>query len=251
MLRKIAVVTGASRGIGRAIARRLAGDRLLTVINYFRNTKEAEATVREIMEDGGEAFAIQADLGSVPSIREFYGILDSELIKRTGDCHFDILVNNAGLGEPGTVRNTTEEHFDRLFAVNTKGPFFVTQLALSRLLKGGRIINISSTASQRPSLAVAPYSMTKAALDQFTILLAAELGERGITVNSIAPGYTATDIHAEELKNPEMVNSISAMTALGRVGTVEDIARVASFLASSDGAWVTGQRIEVSGGFAL
>jgi NAD(P)-dependent dehydrogenase (short-subunit alcohol dehydrogenase family) len=248
---KIAVVTGASRGIGRAIARRLAGDGILIAVNYCRNAGPAEGIVREIQANGGNAFAIQADVGSVPSIREFYRVLDAELTKRTGSNRFDILVNNAGLGDSATISDVTEEHFDRLFAVNTKGPFFVTQLALTRLRDGGRIINISSTASRRPTLQVAPYSMTKAALNQFTLLLAAELGNRGITVNSVAPGYTATDVHTEELKNPEVVKSICATTALGRVGAVDDIAPVVAFLASSDSGWVTGQYIEVSGGSGL
>lgn len=207
----------------------------------------------EIESKGGAAFAVQADLSSVEQIRRFFQTLDADLTSRTGTNRFDILVNNAGVSSPAPYQQMTAEQFDHLFAVNVRGAFFVTQSALSRLRDGGRIINISSTASRRatPSPVTAAYSMTKAALDAFTLALAQDLGRRKVTVNTIAPGAVETNINAAALQKPEVRMLIEGQTALGRIGVVTDIANVAAFLASDDGAWVTGQRIEASGGFRL
>lgn len=160
----------------------------------------------------------------------------------------DILVNNAGIGSSLPLQQTTEEQFDQLFSVNVKGAFFITLSALGRLRDGGRIINVSSASSRHPSPQAAVYSMTKAALDAFTVALAADLGKRNITVNTIAPGVVETDINADVLQKPEVRKYIINTTALGRIGKVTDIAGVAAFLASADSAWVTGQYIEASGG---
>ncbi len=248
---KVAVVTGASRGIGRAIALRLAKDGALVAVNYQKNAEAAAAVVREIEGTGSEAFVIQGDVGSVPAICRFFESLDAELIKRRGSNQFDILVNNAGIGRQGTVESTSEAIFDELMAVNLKGPFFVTQAAISRLRNGGRIINLSSALSRHPYPQMAAYSMGKAAINHFTVNLAAELGKRGITVNAIAPGLTATDFTAHARRDPQVIERISAHTALGRIGEAEDIAGVAAWLASDDSRWVTGQYIEVSGGSGL
>jgi 3-oxoacyl-[acyl-carrier protein] reductase len=248
---KVAVITGSSRGIGRAIANRLAEEGALVVINYAGNSEAAAATVADIEANGGSALTVQGDISSVAQIQKFYEKLDVELSQRTGTNQFDILVNNAGVGGIATIEGTTEEQFERLFAVNVKGAFFVTQMALPRLRDGGRIINISSGVSRRPIPDFATYGLTKAALDNFTLVLASELGKRNITVNSIAPGYTETDANTEILKDPTVRETVSSMTALGRIGKVEDIASVAAFLASEDGGWVTGQYIEASGGFNL
>ncbi|QDL07477.1 short-chain dehydrogenase [Brasilonema octagenarum UFV-E1] len=248
---KVAVVTGSSRGIGRAIAKRLAKEGALVAINYARDAEAAATTVAEIQADGGSAFAVQGDVGLVAEIQKFYDKLDVELTQRTGTNQFDILVNNAGIGIFTTVEGTTEKEFDRLFAVNVKGTFFITQMTLPRLRDGGRIINLSSGASRRPLSDIAVYGMTKAAIDNFTLVLAGELGKRGITVNSIAPGYTDTDANAKILQDPTVRETISSMTVLGRIGKVKDIASVAAFLALEDGGWVTGQYIEASGGFGL
>jgi NAD(P)-dependent dehydrogenase (short-subunit alcohol dehydrogenase family) len=245
---KIAVVTGASRGIGRAIAIRLAKDGTSVVVNYQKNAEAAAAVVREI---GGEAFALQGDVGSVAGIRQFFQALDAELTKLHGSPQFDILVNNAGIGRGGTIETTSEEVFDELMAVNVKGSFFVTQEAISRLRDGGRIINLSSALSKYPYPRMTAYSMGKAAINHFTLILAADLGKRGITVNAIGPGLTVTDFTAHARQDPNVVKAVSAHTALGRLGEADDIAGVAAWLASDDARWVTGQYVEASGGAGL
>jgi len=248
---KIAVITGASRGIGRAIAVRIAKDGAMVVVNYQKNAEAAAAVVREIEAAGGEAFALPGDVSTVEQIHSFFQTLDTELIKRKDSNQFDILVNNAGIGRQGTVETTSEEIFDQLFDLNVKGTFFMTQQAISRLRDGGRIINLSSALSRYAYPQMAAYSMGKAAINHFTLILAADLGKRGITVNAIAPGLIATDFTAHTRQNPKAIQQISSHTALGRIGEVEDIAGVAAFLASDEAGWVTGQYIEVSGGTGL
>ncbi len=248
---KVAVVTGGSRGIGRAIALRLARNGALVCVNYRGNAEAASATVAEIETAGGEAFALQADVGSVEQLGRFFEALDSELTARRGDRRFDILVNNAGVAGVGLTATATVADFDRVFATNVKGPFFTTQHAIPRLRDGGRVINLSSNLSRRPMARATAYCMTKAAIDTFTVALAAELGDRGITVNTLAPGLTATDMNAEIRANPKVEPAFSSMTALGRIGTVEDIAAAAALLASPDSGWVTGQYFEASGGLGL
>jgi NAD(P)-dependent dehydrogenase (short-subunit alcohol dehydrogenase family) len=248
---KIAVVTGASRGIGRAIAIHLAKDGASVVVNYQKNAEAAAAVVQEIEAAGGEAFAIQGDVGSVQGISHFFQSLDAELTTRHGNHQFDILVNNAGIGKEGTVETTSEAVFDELMDVNVKGAFFVTQAAISRLRNDSRIINLSSALSRHPYPRMAVYSMGKAAINHFTLILAAELGKRGITVNAIGPGLTVTDFTAHARRDPNVIQQVSAHTALGRLGEADDIAGVAAWLASDDAKWVTGQYIEASGGTGL
>ena len=221
---KIAVVTGGSRGIGRAIALRLARDGALVCVNYRGNAEAASETVKAIESADGEGFALQGDVGSVEQIGRFFQALDAELTRRRGDQNFDILVNNAGMGDGSSLEATTEDQFDRVFATNVKGPFFTTQHALTRLRDGGRVISVSSNLSRHPMPSFLPYCMTKAAINNFTEGLAGDLGRRGITVNTLAPGLTATDMTAAMREQPGVTESFAAMTALGRVGTVEDIA---------------------------
>jgi NAD(P)-dependent dehydrogenase (short-subunit alcohol dehydrogenase family) len=249
---KVALITGSSRGIGRAIAQRLAKDGALVIVHYGQNAEAAAQTVGEIEASGGAAFALQADLASITQIQQLYEALDIELIKRTGSKQFDILVNNAGVSGLAPYQEMSVEQFDHLFAVNVRGAFFLTQYALPRVRDGGRIINISSASSHNAAPPpVVGYSMSKAALDAFTRALAADLGKRKITANTIAPGSTETEMNRESLNKPEARNVVIAMTALGRVGNVTDIANAVALLASEDSGWITGQYIEASGGLRL
>lgn len=248
---KIAVVTGASRGIGRAIAIRLGRDGALVAVHYGRNKNSADRTVKEIEAAGGAAFAVGVELGTVASVEQLFKSLDAELTKRTGSSQFDILVNNAGVAPNSAVETATEAVYDEVFTLNAKVPFFVSQKALPRLRDGGRIINISSGVTRIAFPEKAAYAMTKGALNILTLELAKALGPRNITVNSLAPGFTDTDMAAEILNNPQGREYASSVSAFNRVGQPDDIADAAAFLASHDGRWVTGQYIDATGGARL
>lgn len=248
---KIALVTGASRGIGRAIAKRLAEDGAFVIVNYAGNAGAASSLVDEIAAAGGEAVAIRAKLGSASETNNLFSGFESALKERGQPARIDILVNNAGAGHFGRVSDATERDFDDVFAANTKTPFLVTKSALHFLAPRARIINISSGASRRPGTVFGLYAMAKAAVDTMTLALAGELGARGITVNTVAPGWTATDANARARQDAATVRNVESQTALGRLGTPDDIARIVAVLASDDGGWVTGQYIEASGGFKL
>jgi 3-oxoacyl-[acyl-carrier protein] reductase len=248
---KIAVVTGASRGIGRAIAIRLGRDGALVAVHYGRNKNGADGTVREIEAAGGAAFSVGVELGSVASVEQLFKLLDAELTKRTGSDQFDILVNNAGVAPNSSVETATEAVYDQVFALNAKVPFFVSQKALPRLRDGGRIINISSGVTRIAYPEKAAYAMTKGALNILTLELAKALGPRNITVNSLAPGFTDTDMAADILSDPQGREYASSISAFNRVGQPTDIADAAAFLASHDGRWVTGQYLDATGGARL
>ena len=250
---KVALVTGASRGIGRGIAEALAGDGAMVIIHFGRNSEAADETVKLIASRGGAAFALPADLACAQEIESFFVALDEQLTARAGSNQLDILVNNAGIASPASYREMSAAQFDHLFAVNVRGAFLVTQAAIRRMRPGGRIINISSLASRHaaPSPMVPPYSMTKAALDALTLGLAQDLGQLNITANVIAPGPVETDINSQFLSRPEIRKGIEEQTALGRIGEVQDIANLARFLASSQSQWITGQYIAAAGGFHL
>ena len=188
-------------------------------------------------------------MSSVAGISRLFDALDRELDSRRGTSALDVLVNNAGVGRVGLPSDTSEEDFDLVFASDVKGPFFVTQAAIPRLRDGGRIISISSGRSKRPFAENAAYCMAKAALDSHIVMLAAELGPRGITANALAPGWTVTDQSADFLGDEDNQRGIVELTALRRLGRPDDIAGVAAFLASDDGRWVTGQYVEASGGY--
>lgn len=248
---RVALITGASRGLGRAMALRLAKDGLTIAVHYGQHKAAADEVVGRITASGGQAFALQADVGSVASIRALYTQLDTELKKRTGEARFDVLVNNAGIVVNKPTEAFTEADFDRQFDVNVKGVFFVTQMAIPRLRDNGRIINLGTGLTRFTFPTFGLYAASKGAVTVFTDYLAAELGARGITVNTLAPGAIDTDLNAEWLRTEAGREQASAMAALKRVGMPDDIADAASFLASPDSRWVTAQRIEASGGAHL
>ncbi|CAM3371989.1 Short-chain dehydrogenase/reductase SDR [Paenibacillus lactis] len=248
---KAALVTGASRGIGGAIAKRLAQEGALTAVHYGKNREAAEEVVREIERSGGRAFAIGAVLDTVQSVESLYAALDEELRQRTGETGLDILVNNAGIGLAVTIDETSEKDFDEVMRVNVKMPFFLIQQALPRLRDGGRIINLSSATTRISLPAVPAYSMTKGAINTLTLSLANQLGARGITINAIQPGFIATEMNAAMLQDPASRQFGAEYSIFGRWGEPADIADVAAFLASSESRWITGQCIDASGGSHL
>jgi 3-oxoacyl-[acyl-carrier protein] reductase len=248
---KRALVTGASRGIGGAIAKRLAAEGALVAVNYGKSRSEAEDVVATIAASGGAAFTIQAQIGTPGAVEALFAGLDRGLTDRFGDTALDILINNAGVAASMPLTTATEEDYDRIFAVNTKGAAFVSQAAAARMRDGGRIINIGSGAAKQPGARNGIYGMSKAALLALTRSLAVELGPRGITVNCVSPGFTETEMTAKMLEDPAFVARLLAITALGRLGRPEDIAAVVAFLASDDGGWLTGQWIEATGGYKL
>jgi NAD(P)-dependent dehydrogenase (short-subunit alcohol dehydrogenase family) len=247
---KIALVTGASRGIGRAIALRLAQDGATLAIHYHAAADAAAAIVAEIEALGGVAFALKADLSAPGGAGALAEAFTAELARRYGAPAFDILVNNAGVSQRATIEEVTEADFDRLLQTNLKSPFFLTKALLPHLRDGGRIINISSMGTRAAYPAMAAYAPAKAGLEALSRLLAAHLGGRRITVNSVLPGATATDMNVNA-RDPVASKAVAATIALGRVGQPEDIAGVVAFLASDAGGWVTGQAVDASGGQRL
>lgn len=250
---KVALVTGASRGIGREIAIRLAADGAVVAVHYGSNLEAAQETLAAIDNAGGKAFLLQADLNAPDgSFKAMFEDFDRSLMKTSGQSGLDILVNNAGQIMFGSVDVLRPADFDKAFAVDVKAPFFITQAALPRLRDGGRIINISSGTARIVNPQVISYAMAKGALEVFSKTTALQLGSRGITVNSVAPGPTAT---AEFLRmaqgNPAFVEHAKAQSALRRLGTPADIANIVAFLASDEGGWITGQLIDATGGTLL
>jgi NAD(P)-dependent dehydrogenase (short-subunit alcohol dehydrogenase family) len=248
---KIALVTGASRGIGRSIALRLAQEGAYVVVHYGNRQDEAEAVVRQIEQHGGNACAVGADLRTMDGIHHLFAALDEVIQNQTKASGFDILVNNAGIGQIVGIEETTEASYEEVMNLNVKAPLFVTQQALSRINDGGRIINISSFVTRVASPGVFTYSMSKGAIDTFTLLLAKQLGSRNITVNAIQPGIINTEMNAGTLQNTEGQKYAASLSAFGRWGEPEDIADIAAFLASPDSRWVTGQLLDASGGSHL
>ena len=239
---KIALVTGSSRGIGRAMAERLSRDGAAVAINYVSNSEKAEEVVAGIALTGGNAIALQADVSRPKEIRRLF----EQTLEHFG--RLDVVVNNAGIRISNNVADTLEEEFDRLFAINVKGTFFSCQLAARRLSDGGRIINVSSAVTRMMLPGYAIYSASKGAVDQITRVLAKELGERQITVNAVAPGAVDTEL-LRDGRSEEQIQRMAEMAALGRIGEVEDIADVVAFLASEDARWITGQTIHANGGY--
>jgi NAD(P)-dependent dehydrogenase (short-subunit alcohol dehydrogenase family) len=248
---KVALVTGASRGLGRAIALRLAKDGMTVVVHYGQNQASADEVVAEIATLGSKAIAVQADVSQVSSINTMFEKLDAELASLTGDTKFDVLVNNAGTAIAKPIGDWTEAEFDQQFDLNVKGLFFITQAAMPRLRDQGRIINLGTGLTRFSYPAYGVYAASKGAVNVLTQNLAASLGERGITVNTVAPGAIDTDLNASWLRSDEGRQQTTAIAALKRIGMPDDIADVVSFLASEDSRWVMGQRLEASGGAHL
>ncbi|MGE6229982.1 SDR family oxidoreductase [Paenibacillus chitinolyticus] len=248
---KVALVTGASRGIGRGIALRLAREGAFVAVHYGQRRNEAEAVVRQIGQSGGNACAIGADLSTLGGIERLFTALDEAIREHTGGSGFDILVNNAGIGQILSLEETTEASFDEVMKINVKAPLFVTQQALPRLKDEGRIINVSSFVTRVASPSVFTYSLSKGAIDTFTLLLTKQLGSRKITVNAIQPGIINTEMNAGTLQDPNGQKNAAGLSVFKRWGEPDDIADVAAFLASPDSRWVTGQLIDASGGSHL
>ena len=243
LLGKVALVTGASRGIGRSIALRLAEDGAAIAVNYAGNVEKAQEVVSKITQAGGKAIAIPADVSQVSELQRLF----NQTFESFG--RLDILVNNAGTNFYKPIAQFTEAEFDQMFNLNVKATFFACQQAAQRLADGGRIINISSSTTQMMMPTASAYTASKAAVNQLTRIVAKELGARGITVNAVSPGPTNTDLFNDG-KSEAQLHQIAQMTALGGIGKVEDIADVVAFLASEEARWITGQNIFVNGGMA-
>ncbi|MFJ5677940.1 SDR family oxidoreductase [Streptomyces sp. NPDC093097] len=251
---KIALVTGGSRGIGRAIAERLGRDGAVVALTYARDAAAADDVVARIRKDGGRAVALHAPLGHRGDAAALWSAFDERLTEHTPETApaVDIIVNNAGIGMLASLPALTEDAFDEVFAVNVRAPFFVVREGLTRLRDGGRIINISSGAGRLAMPQAIAYGATKGALDNFTLNLAQDLGARGITANSVAPGIIDTDVNAAWLRgNPAAEADAAARAALGRVGQPDDVADIVAFLASHDARWITGRVIDATGGTRL
>jgi 3-oxoacyl-[acyl-carrier protein] reductase len=240
---QVAIVTGASRGIGAAVARRLANDGFAVVINYASSSKEADALVAELAAQGTKAIAIKADVANADEVRAMFDATEQQLGK------IDVLVNNAGVLKTVPLADTSDALYDQTFGINVRGTFNTLREAAARMNDGGRIINFSSTtlALNMPGYAI--YSATKAAVEAFTHVFAKELRGRNITVNAVAPGPIATSLFLDG-KTEEQIQTFAKMPPLQRLGQPEDIASVVSFLAGPDAGWVNGQILRANGGIA-
>lgn len=238
---KIALVTGASRGIGAAIARRLAADGFTVVVNYAGNATEAEQVVADIEKSGGRAISAQADVSDAVAVSRLF---DGAEAAYGG---IDVLVNNAGIMKLAPLADSDDALFDSQVAVNLKGTFNTLRLASRRLRDGGRIINFSTSVIGLRLENYGVYAATKAAVETLTAILSKELRGRSITVNAVAPGPTATDLFLHG-KSPELIERMSKMNPLERLGTPDDIAHAVAFLASPAGGWINGQVLRANGG---
>ena len=237
--RKSAVITGSSRGIGRAIAERLAANGVAVAINYSRNSKQADEIVRRIIDRGGEAAAFQADISKAADVKRLF----DEAEKFAGRPH--IVVANAGVFFTKPLVESTEEDYDNIFNVNTRGVFLTLREAARRVNEGGRIIAVSTAGTKMPFAGASLYLGSKGAVEQFVRSLSRELGPKFITVNILSPGFTETDM----LPGDEQFRAFGAnLSPFNRVGTAEEVAEVAAFLSGDAAGWITGQNVQASGG---
>jgi 3-oxoacyl-[acyl-carrier protein] reductase len=243
VMAKTAIVTGASRGIGRAVAKRLARDGVAVVVNYANNTKEADATVAEIQSAGGQAVAVKADVGNPADVEHLFG----ETVKAFGSV--DVVVNNSGIMPLSPIGKGDVELFDKVIQTNLRGTFLVMAQAAQRVAPGGRIIALSTSVLARSFPSYGPYAASKAGVEGLVHVLANELRGRNITVNAVAPGPVGTELFLTE-KSPEQIAELAKLAPLERLGQPEDIANVVSFLAGPDGGWVNSQVLRANGGFA-
>jgi 3-oxoacyl-[acyl-carrier protein] reductase len=244
---KTALVTGASRGIGRAIAKRLAADGAHVFVHYNRSRTEADQLLEEIRDAGGSAVALAANLEDIDEVNG----LVADVRAKLGNRKLDILVNNAGVLEHPVFGEADGSALDRLLAVNVRAPYQITSGLVSSLADDARVLFTSSIVARTVFPGISAYALTKGAIDTLTRYLAAELGERGIRVNAIAPGAIDTEMAADFVGTDEGKAAVQGMQALKRIGQTDDIARVAGFLAGPDSGWVTGQVIDASGGAKL
>jgi 3-oxoacyl-[acyl-carrier protein] reductase len=240
---RTAIVTGGSRGIGRAVAESQAAEGTRVVINYLRNGEAADEVVRGIRSRGGEAIAVRGDVGKLAELRALFQTTISQFET------VDVLVNCAGIIKNEPIERVTEESFDRHFATNVKGTYFAAQLAASHMEHGGRIVNFSSSVLGRVAANWSIYAATKGAVEQLTRQLAPEFATRRITINAVAPGPVATEM-LSSLSPPPATPAARSATVPPRLARPEDIARVVLFLTSEAAGWITGQTIRVNGGFA-
>jgi 3-oxoacyl-[acyl-carrier protein] reductase len=238
---KIAIVTGASRGIGAAVAERLAAEGFAVVINYSGDAKSAETLARKIEGKGGRALTAKADVSDVKAVR---GMFDAAEAAFGG---VDVLVNNAGIMKLAKLGDSDDALFDQQVAVNLKGTFNTLREAAKRLRDGGRIVNFSTSVVGVKLETYGVYAATKAAVEMLTAILSKELRGRSITVNAVAPGPTATDLFLNG-KSPELIERMAKMNPLERLGTPQDIAAAVSFLSGPDGSWINGQVLRANGG---
>lgn len=241
--RKVAIVTGASRGIGAEIAKRLSADGFAVVVNYANSAREADSLVAELVADGGQAIAVKANVADTTEVRAMFDVAEQKLGK------VDVLVNNAGIMKTMPIADTSDELFEQTFAINTRGTFNTLREASARMNDGGRVINFSSSALALNIPGYAIYNATKAAVESFTHVFAKELRGRNITVNAVAPGPVATELFLNG-KTEEQIKNFANMPPLQRLGQPEDIANVVSFLAGPESGWVNGQILRANGGLA-
>ena len=237
---KVAIVTGASRGIGRSIAERLAQDGAKVIVHYGGSETEAKELVEAITSAGGEAHVQHADIMLVEDIRDLF----AEVVDRFGQ--IDIIVSNAGIAKTDAIADVSEADYEEVFAINVRGTLFTLQEAARRISDKGRIVIVSSTVSLFPQPGMAIYAASKAAVKMFTEVLAQEVGDRGITVNSILPGPTSPGMF--DNMPPSAHEAAAVSSPFGRIGQAKDIADVVSFLVSEEARWITGQHIVANGG---